>query len=358
MEKAETLEKKLKYSAFILRGQPFHNAHKQIIENALQESHKVIVLIGSYRSSITIKNPWNYEVRSDFIRGSFSIKDMSRIIICPIRDYLYSKHTWITSVQNTIASQIDSDDVTLYGHFKDDSSYYLNMFPQWKLKTQPEFKYERESDKTTFIYDGTLIRDLMFEQDKSWKLFVPEHVAFVLEQYMLTEEFRILQKEYEYIRKYKSSWQKAPYPPTFVTTDAVVVQSGHILLVKRKTEPGKGYFALPGGFLNQKETIEQCTIRELKEETKIDVPSVVLGNCIKETHVFDHPLRSLRGRTITHASLIELDPMKSLPKVKGDDDAEKAFWMPFNELVLHEEKFFDDHIHIIGYFLNGKLYNR
>jgi bifunctional NMN adenylyltransferase/nudix hydrolase len=343
----------LKYSAFILRGQPFHNAHKQIIQNALQCSDKVIVLIGSYRSSITIRNPWNYEVRSDFIRGSFSIEDMSRIIICPIRDYLYSKHTWITSVQNIISSQIkDNDEVTLYGHFKDDSSYYLNMFPQWKLEAQPKFKLGYIS------IDATLIRNMMFEENVEWKKFVPEHVAFVLEQYTNSEQFRIMKKEYQYILKYKKSWEKAPYPPTFVTTDAVVVQSGHVLLVKRKTEPGKGYFALPGGFLNQNETIEQCTIRELKEETKIDIPSVVLGNCIKDSHVFDHPLRSLRGRTITHASLIELDPMKSLPKVKGSDDAEKAFWMPFNELALHEEMFFEDHIHIIGYFLNGKLYNR
>ena len=104
--------------------------------------------------------------------------------------------------------------------------------------------------------------------------------------------------------------------------------------------------------------MQQGTIRELKEETKIDVPSIELVKGIVETHVFDHPLRSLRGRIVTHASLIVLDYNKPLPKVKGADDADQALWMPFNELALHEETFMDDHIHIIGYFMSGKLYNR
>jgi len=175
---------------------------------------------------------------------------------------------------------------------------------------------------------------------------------------MKTEKFIKLQKEFQYLVNYKKSWEKAPYPRTFVTTDTVVIQSGHVLLIERKTEPGKGNFALPGGFLSQNETIKQSAIRELKEETKIDVASIVLEKSIKESHVFDHPLRSSRGRTITHAFLIELDHEKSLPKIKGSDDAKRAFWLSLNDLYSYEENFFEDHIHIIGYFLNGKLYNR
>jgi len=348
----------MKFSAFILRGQPFHIAHKKIIQIALKSSDKVIVLVGSYRTSITIKNPWDFETRSNFIKNSFSTEDSSRISIQPVRDFLYSKNAWITSVQNIIATQTEGNDIDLYGHFKDDSSYYLNWFPQWKLIPQPNFKDIDCGCKTSSGagIDGTLIRKALFENDGLWGLLVTEYVRHYLSDYKETDEFQRLKKEYEFIIKYKKSWEKAPYPPTFVTTDAVVIQSGHVLLVKRKTEPGKGYYALPGGFLDQKETIEQCTIRELKEETKIDVPAIVLMNNIKETHIFDHPFRSLRGRTITHASLIELDSSKPLPKVKGSDDAEHAIWMPFNELGLHEEKFFEDHIHIIGYFLNSKLY--
>lgn len=342
------------YTAFVLRGQPFHNAHKIIIQNALKVSSHVIVLLGSYRTSITIKNPWNYEVRSNLIRGSFDSADNARITIAPIRDYLYSMNTWVTSLQNVVSSIAKDNPVSLIGHFKDDSSYYLNWFPQWKLITQPNFKTLGGKN-----IDGTKIRDLMFRGDNFWKVYVPDFVSNYLSKYIKTDEFQRLKKEYDYIIKYKKSWESAPYPPTFVTTDAVVIQAGHVLLIKRKREPGKGYYAIPGGFLNQNETIRQGTIRELKEETKIDVPAVLLEKCIKQTVVFDHCARSLRGRIITHASLIELDSTKPLPKVKGDDDASEAVWMPFNDLGLHEEQCFEDHFHIVQSMFTGSfVYNR
>ena len=134
-----------------------------------------------------------------------------------------------------------------------------------------------------------------------------------------------------------------------MTVDAVVVQSGHILLVKRGDMPGKGQLALPGGFLNQNETMLDGAIRELKEETKIKVPVPVLKGSIKESKTFDAPNRSSRGRTITQAFFIDLG-VGELPKVKGADDAEKAFWVPFNE--VKQEKMFEDHFHIIDNFIN------
>ena len=70
-------------------------------------------------------------------------------------------------------------------------------------------------------------------------------------------------------------------------------------------------------------------------------------------HVFDHPKRSMRGRTITHAFLFNLDDYKTpLPQVVGNDDALEAIWMPFNDVQLNEEMFFEDHIHIINHFIN------
>lgn len=344
----------MKYTAFVLRGQPFHNAHQKIIRNALQEADKVIILIGSYRTSVTIKNPWLYGFRADLIRGSMTAEENERIYIEPIRDYLYSMNTWVTSLQNIVSAKVEIDDasasatISLIGHFKDDSSFYLNWFPQWKLITQPNFKQGNES------IDATTIRSLLYQDNPKWKTYVPDYVVNAIEAYTKTEEFERLKKEYVYITNYRKAWENSPFPPTFVTTDAVVIQCGHILLVRRKRN---NYLALPGGFLNPNETIAQATIRELKEETKIDVPSVILEKCVKAQHVFDHPQRSLRGRIVTHASLIELDSNKPLPKVKGDDDAVKALWMPFNDLSLHEEEFYEDHVHIIGYFLNNKLYS-
>ncbi|MGI8786727.1 MAG: NUDIX domain-containing protein [Pyrinomonadaceae bacterium] len=144
-----------------------------------------------------------------------------------------------------------------------------------------------------------------------------------------------------------------PFAPVFVTTDAVVVQSGHVLVIRRGFPPGKGLLALPGGFLAPDSTLEDNAIRELKEETNIKVPAQVLRGSIKNSHAFDYPERSQRGRTVTFAYHIELEPSlkDGLPHVKGGDDAAKAFWLPLSALGEKEDEFFEDHLHIIKFFL-------
>jgi bifunctional NMN adenylyltransferase/nudix hydrolase len=134
-----------------------------------------------------------------------------------------------------------------------------------------------------------------------------------------------------------------------MTVDAVVEQSGHILVVKRRAEPGKGLWALPGGHLEEFETLNDGVIRELREETKIKVPDPVLRGSIHNTRMFDDPYRSNIGRVITYAAHIKLAGDTKLPKVKGADDAEKAVWLPIG--MIKEDMFFDDHFHIINYFL-------
>ncbi len=173
----------------------------------------------------------------------------------------------------------------------------------------------------------------------------------MLTSYASTDEYKRLHEEWHFIQDYKAQWLGAPFPPTFNTTDAVVVRSGHVLLVRRLAAPGRGLLALPGGFLKQDEEILDGCLRELKEETSIRITEADLKRQIEMEKTFGSPNRSLRGRTITHAFLINLGS-GPLPYVKGDDDADKAFWMPFREVMLRESEFFDDHWHIITHFVN------
>lgn len=343
--------KKSDFIVYVGRFQPWTLAHHFTALKALDCAKALILPIGSYRSTPTIKNPWTYEERVSMIKSALG--DLSKkVIFIPIRDHLYDDTAWITELQHKVDVALDrlpglnKNNGQMIGHFKDDSSYYLNFFPQWPLISEPAFKIDGRT------LDATQVRSLIYKSDDYSNLVTPQVKGF-LEEYVSDNNSNYVQicAENEFIEGYKALWKGSPYPPTFVTADSVVIQSGHVLVVNRRVNPGKGLWALPGGFVNQNERVEQAALRELKEETGIVVPSAVLNRCITKNHVFDHPKRSLRGRTITHAFLIELDSNQPLPHVKGGDDAESAYWMSFNDLYLNEDKFFEDHLHIIEWFL-------
>jgi bifunctional NMN adenylyltransferase/nudix hydrolase len=165
-----------------------------------------------------------------------------------------------------------------------------------------------------------------------------------------------LRRELQHVEKYKQAWANSPYPPAFITADSVVTQSGHILLVKRGAMPGEGLWALPGGFINSNERAQDAAIRELEEETKIKISRRVLVKSIKAQNFFDDPDRSIRGRTVTFAFHIALDPVPDgLPKVKGSDDARHSMWVPFAEFKQMENQMFEDHFAIASYFIGNSL---
>jgi len=330
---------KYDYLIFIGRFQPFHIGHESVIRKALALSDKVIVLVGSAYQPRTVRNPWDFNEREAFMRLAFSQEENRRILAFPLLDQTYNNQLWIKSVQQLVAGVVHNKiaskpKVGLIGHQKDASSFYLSQFPQW----------EREEVANYQNISSTEIRELYFSGEE-FTNSLNSNISMALEKFKSTKGFEQVQNEFHFVKKYKSAWGTAPYTPMFITVDAVVVQSGHILLIERKAQPGKGLMALPGGFLDEDETLKTAVIRELREETRIKVPAPVLAGSITKQQVFDDPYRSARGRTVTHAYLIELKDGE-LPKVKGGDDAAKAFWVPFAE--IKPEMMFEDHFHIIG----------
>ena len=344
------MNKKYDFGIVIGRFQPFHLAHQNLIQHSLSLAEKVIVILGSARSASDVKNPFTPAMREEIIRACFP-EDAKRLIFRSVRDYPYNDHVWTAEVQNIVSeiSEEDSAKIAMVGFFKDRSSYYLNLFPQWHFE---EFYI---SDKKLLSLNATLIRERFFTESEDWKEFLPTQVSAALDVFRQTEIFPNLQKEFAYLQKYKADTKfvGVPYQATFLTTDAVVVQSGHILVIRRGHQPGKGLLALPGGFLANSLTLEDNAIKELKEETQIKVPAQVLRGSIKSSHVFDYPERSQRGRTVTFAYFIELEPSlkDGLPKVKGGDDAAKAFWLPLSALGEKEDEFFEDHYSIVRHFI-------
>jgi 8-oxo-dGTP diphosphatase len=131
-----------------------------------------------------------------------------------------------------------------------------------------------------------------------------------------------------------------PKPTTpLLTVDAVILYNNKrdIVLIRRKNSPYKNSYALPGGFVDMGETVENACIREALEETNINVK---IKNLIG---VFSDPQRDPRGHTVSVAFLCE--PKSKKEKPKAQDDAAALEIIPISKLPSLKLAF--DHEEII-----------
>lgn len=339
-----------KYDLAIVIGrfQPLHRAHEKLLHIAQEYADCILVIVGSANKARDIKNPFTVGERREMVLRTIGHLN-ARFRTEGVTDDLYSDQRWLAEVQSHVDSYLLTMGLTqknakicIVGHHKDESSYYLDKFPKFDLIEVDSVNHP----------DGTEIRESLFRNNHIPDLALPTGVENFIRQWVVTypQIYADLRAEYSFLEDYKKPYAGLPYKPIFQTTDCVVICNGHVLLVKRRGYPGKGLYALPGGFLNADERIKDGAIRELKEETKIKVSENLLRASIRGNHRFDAPGRSLRGRTITDAFLIVLD-LPELPQVKGSDDAEHALWMPLSEFYKQPEKMFEDHYSVISYFV-------
>ena len=419
-------------TVYIGRFNPFHLGHAHVLEAALQNSELVVVLVGSSGQARSLKNPFSFEERENMIRGWAQLQGYQNLMIMPLRDYPYNDTRWIESVQEQVKAAMTAycirantilTDVYLTGSDRDESTWYLQAFPQFKLDLKPEWSREEHlkisatsvreilygspaatldllpvakdlvavalrgvaeglrRDVVQSLIDGAVLK--LFDaveahrakppvshsdMVKQLRAKVPASTAAFLEQFMTTDACKLLRREWDFVRAYKAAWSVAPYPPIFVTTDAVLVQSGHVLVVTRGSFPGEGLWALPGGFLDPKERLQTCVVREVMEETGIRLAegkrgeeitrSMLLGS-VKDSYQFDHPDRSTRGRTVTTAFTMQLDDTKPLPKVRGMNmplhetggkaivETTRVDWIPISEALNRTDRWFEDHHSIL-----------
>lgn len=339
--------KKYHTAVFIGRLSPMHLGHEFVIKKALENANEVIVVVGSSFAARSFRNPFTFEERKKIIKSVFPQPEVK---VVPVSDYPYDDNKWVAAVQAVVGANRqftpDPERTTLIGHKKDETSYYLNLFKMWDSIALPNLNG----------YNATELREALFVEQKSNRKLCQTNMSELAYAALIDimrekskELYTVVQDNVEN-QKYIKLWESAPFPPVFVTGDAVLTQSGAVLLIKRGKFPFKDKWALPGGFLNQKETILSGVIRELSEETRVKVPEKVLRGSVKSSFVFDHPNRDPRGRSITHAYHIDLGfPNEKLPKVKGSDDAAEARWFQFSE--LRQDMMAFDHWHILNHFL-------
>ncbi len=101
----------------------------------------------------------------------------------------------------------------------------------------------------------------------------------------------------------------------------ILVEDGKILLIRRASEPFRGEWAVPGGRIEDGESAEECAVREMKEETGLDVEPIRL------TGIYSDPKRDPRG-IIAAAYIVR----RIGGEIRGGDDAAEARWFDIGSM--------------------------
>lgn len=111
---------------------------------------------------------------------------------------------------------------------------------------------------------------------------------------------------------------------------ALIFDGENILLVERGREPLKGYWSLPGGVLETGETLEQGVIREIREETGLEVKP------LKVIEIFERIIRDTQGTAEYHYVVIDYICRVTGGSLRAADDASRAAWVPRRLLPTYE----------------------
>lgn len=323
------------------RWQLPHLAHAALIRKAFESAHKVMVVIGSSFRSRTPKNPFTADEREAMLRSMLTAEQRARVKFLPVRDY-GDDNRWVAAVElgrKRCFPEIGTNkDIALVGFHKDESSYYLDKF-NWKYIEAPSL----------MAVDATTMRNVFFsggDFEAVLKDYVHHGVLAYLRAWKELPAYKACLAEKQAVDAYRAKYTG----PCYLTADAVVEANNHVLLVKRGGVIGHGQWAVPGGFVDPGETFYSAAIREVGEETGFKPLRSTLDAANQGSKVFDDPSRSPRGRLVTQATHFVLD-VKSLPEVKGADDAKEARWWPIDRLGEIEDQLFEDHVLILDHFL-------
>jgi bifunctional NMN adenylyltransferase/nudix hydrolase len=365
-------------AVFIGRFQPFHFGHLHVILIALLRAKFVLINVGSLDlARRPDHNPLTASERESMIRACLTPEQNARVVFRYCRDY-GNMPLWTAAIRRNVkevveAKGFDDPNVTLIGHSKDRSSFYLRAFPEWDSIDVEPMPIDGCGNHTLsatpmrrayFAEDGVLVDHWL---NHEFPKFMPQGAIDWLKEFKTTDDYKDMVEEWAFHRKYDTLYdseaRRRGWWQFFVTVDNIVVCNGHVLLIQRKNRPGRNLWAFPGGFLELDEYIEQGSLRELHEETRIRVPESVLKGSIVTTKVFDNPHRSMRGRTITHATLyhivpkapkrhpkesaadykVRLNEALKRPEVRAADDAKQAIWIPIDEFLQMQAVMFEDH---------------
>lgn len=174
------------YLVFIGRFQPFHLAHYETVKIALQHAEQVILCLGSAQNERSLKNPFLAEERKQMILANFSSEQQQRILFTDIID-VYNDEKWKALVREKVAELVPSSaKIGLIGHEKDESSYYLDLFPEWQRVPL---------DSLQGAISATPLRERYYQGEIVPDVF-PQGTLEFLKHFQTTATYQQLQQQY------------------------------------------------------------------------------------------------------------------------------------------------------------------
>jgi bifunctional NMN adenylyltransferase/nudix hydrolase len=337
------------HAVVIGRFSPCDNGHVERLGHLAGRARRVLILVAAADKARESRLPWTADERETLLRaGLGAVAD--DFVFGRVDDHPYDPRGFaeeVTLQLEALRGEGPAGRVCVVSRAGDIRRDALDGLPaDWERITPPP-SLDRAVMLETLYGDAAAFGSLAAQ--------VPDAVFQRLEAFRDTAVFAAMAEEHRYVEAYKKSWEVAPYPPVFVAADVLAIQSDpegmpHILLVRRGGIPGKGQWAMPGGYLDPREELVDGALRELREETGLTLSDAELKACLKRATVFADPDRASRGRVITHNHHFVL-PAGPLPVVAGADDAEHAVWLPLSDLPPMRGEFFEDHYAMIEYVL-------
>lgn len=348
---------KSKLAVVILRGQGPTHAHFHLIEEAHKTADNVLVLLGSANRSRDTRNPWTTEERETFFRAGLQDAVLFNTVFKPLNDFLYMDDEWEGEVEKIMRgvyrrctpSKFSYNDIVLVTCRKDmETSGYIDLFDKWpKHEIEPLTLGNRQLNASDFRFS------FFKHPSRSCSQFMRPEVIKAIDEWKQENPdiFAEISARYDHIARAKMPYLDLPFGIKFMTSDALVMCNGHVLLCKRRQDQyGGGQWAMPGGYIEMYEAVKDGIFRELKEETSVDVPPRALRQGFRGYRKFELAGRDERGDFTTFCGVftLEANTNGSLPKITPQrEEIDEVRWIPLAALDAYAKNMFLDHAFIV-----------
>ena len=301
----------------------------------------VLVLVGSANELPNYKNPFTAEERMDMINAEFL--DYDRLHVKAVDNYP-SNQEWVEDVIGRVNTIEDDPSATrLYTSEKDEEFYSKNFLYELVVKDSEGL-------------DATDIRKDMYRISIQSVEHRIDSIPMLTKDFLLefhgTPEWNRLRQEHELCNcSLQAATANHRYSnPIEPVAHAMVIQGDKCLLVKRGGVRGHGQWALAGGFIENTETTRAAALRELMEETGLDLLNV--SRAAEVAFAVEENLNGLSTRTIAFNYCYAIHPSDKLNPIAGDD-AQDVKWFPIEDIVAGKIPLFYNHVTIIRRLVQG-----